>query len=74
MATETPERERQDFDFERAFYENLATKADVEAAINAAKAEMIEKMGALENRLTWRIIVAAGVVIAAVTLIDRFVG
>ena len=74
MSTETPKRERQAFDFERAYYENLATKADVEAIVNAAKTEMIKKMGALENRLTWRIIAAAGVVIAAVTLIDRFVG
>ena len=81
MATETPERERQGFDFERAYYENLATKADVEAAINGAKAELMEKIaqqGAewakMEARITWRIIIAAGAVVAAMTLIERVLG
>ena len=97
MATQTPERERerQGFDFERAYYENLATKADVEAIVNGAKAELIEKiaqqdaerakmgtewakMGTewakMEARITWRIIIAAGAVVAAMTLIDRVLG
>ena len=75
MATETPERERQGFDFERAYYENLATKADVEAIVNGAKAELIEKIAQqdaewakMEARLTWRIIIASGVIIAAQAL------
>lgn len=77
MATEVPEREPQSFDFERAFYANLATKADVESA----KAELMEKIAQqeadrakMEARLTWRIIIAAGIVVAALTLIERFLG
>ena len=82
MATETPKRERQAFDFERAYYENLATKADVEAIVNGAKSELIEKiaqqdaewakMGTerakMEARLTWRVIISSVIIVAAQTL------
>ena len=56
-------------------YEHLATKADLvelELRLTQQMAQMETRMAQMETRLTWRMIGAAGVIIAAVALIVRF--
>ena len=45
--------------------DDLATRADLQAV----KADLQADMAALEARLTWRLVIAAGVIVAAVKLI-----
>ena len=49
-------------------YERLATKAD----LAQLELRLTQQMAQMETRLTWRMIGAAGVIIAAVGLIVRF--
>ena len=49
-------------------YEHLATKAD----LVQLELRLTQQMAQMESRLTWRMIGAAGVIIAAVGLIVRF--
>ena len=49
-------------------YEHLATKAD----LVQLELRLTQQMARMESRLTWRMIGAAGVIIAAVGLIVRF--
>ncbi len=49
-------------------HERLATKADVAEL----ELRLTQQMAQMESRLTWRMIGAAGVIIAAVGLIVRF--
>lgn len=49
-------------------YEHLATKAD----LAQLELRLTQQMAQMESRLTWRMIGAAGVIIAAVGLIVRF--
>ena len=56
-------------------YEHLATKADLvelELRLTQQMAQVETRMAQMETRLTWRMIGAAGVIIAAVALIVRF--
>ena len=60
-------------------YEHLATKAalaQMESRLTQQIAQMesrlTQQMAQMESRLTWRLIGAAGVIIAAVGLIVRF--
>ena len=49
-------------------HEHLATKAD----LVELELRLTQQMAQMESRLTWRMIGAAGVIIAAVGLIVRF--
>ena len=49
-------------------YEHLATKAD----LAQLELRLTQEMAQVESRLTWRLIGAASVIIAAVGLIVRF--
>ena len=60
-------------------YEHLATKADLAQLelrltqeIAQVKSSMAQEIARVESRMTWRMIGAAGVIIAAVGLIVRF--
>ncbi len=57
-------------------YDHLATKADVaqlETKMGQIRSELVEKMGNLESRLTWRLLVGlflqAGLVVALIKLL-----
>ncbi|MDE0046523.1 MAG: DUF1640 domain-containing protein [bacterium] len=56
----------------RAGQGELATKADVDSLREATRADLAavrSELSALEARLTWRLVIAAGVIVAAVKLI-----
>ena len=49
----------------------VATKADL-AELKAKMAELKAEMAALETRLTWRIVLASGIIIATIGALVRF--